>query len=277
MTLPVSRPAAAHRPVAAGEWGWAERQRVLVDLDRRVRTPMATSRRISLLSLAGGTGTSTIAASTAAVAARRRGTPVLAVDACGAAEGLAAGLGFAPDQRLTLPDPVRADPQTLAEASHGLPPRDHLRYLGLGHPASASWPASVEEWRASTASIGRFFPLVFTDWGRRRDLRDIADIARASHAVCLVADADRAGLAGATSLVAAIRGESHRPDVVVVLVDRARRGAAATRLRLGESDGRVLRVPFDAALASGSAPSRRTRRAMLAIAAELVEGAGARA
>ena len=62
-----------------------------------------------------------------------------------------------------------------------------------------------------------------------------------------------------------------------MLVDRARRGAAATRLRLGESDGRVLRVPCDAALASGTAPSRRTRRAMLAIAAELVEGAGARA
>lgn len=262
-------------PSAAGAWGWAERQRVFVDLERRIRTAMPTSRRISLLSLAGGTGTSTIAAGAAIVAAARRGTPVLAVDACGAADGLAEGLGFGADERLTLPDPVRAEARTLADASHGLPPRGHLRYLGLGHPASSSWPVDVDEWRAATASIGRFFPLVFTDWGRRRDLRDIADIARASHAVCLVANADRAGLAGAASLVSAIRGEAHRPDVVVVLVDRSGNGVAATRLQLGALDAPVLRVPFDPALASGSRSSRRSRRAMLAVAAELVDGGGA--
>lgn len=263
-------------PASAGAWGWGERQRVFVELERRVRTAMPTSRRISLLSLAGGTGTSTVAAGAAAVSAERRGTPVLAVDACGSVAGLGAELGFPPEERLTLPDPVRTEARTLADAVHGLPPRGHLRYLGLGHPASASWPVDVEEWRGATASIGRFFPLVLTDWGRRRDLREIADIARASHAVCLVAEADRAGLAGAAALVSAIRGDAHRPDVTIVLVDRAGHGPAATRLRLGSLDAPVLRIPFDASLASGTAPSRRTRRALLAVAAELVDGGGAR-
>ena len=108
------------------------------------------------------------------------------------------------------------------------------------------WPADVAEWREAVAPIGRFFPLVVTDWGRRRELTAVAEIARASHSVCVVAAADRRGLEEAASLVPAMRAEPGAPDVTLVLVDVSDAGASATRVRLGTLDAPVLRVPFDA-------------------------------
>lgn len=259
-------------PVTAGAWRWGERQRFFVENDRLIRTPIPTSRRISVFSLVGGAGASTIAAGVATLAARRRASPVLAVDAAGARYGLADRLGRS-EQRLTDMDALNADPQSFADAARALVHEGDLHYLGLGHPDSAAWPSDVGEWQASAGPTGRFFPLVVTDWGRRRDLRAIADITRVSHAVCLVAPADRAGLENAAMLVPALRGEPAAPEVVLVLVDRTGEGAGATRVRLGALDARVLRVPFDPALSEGSAPGRRTRAAMLQVAATLIGGA----
>ncbi len=260
------------RPVPAGTWGWADRQRFFVDADRRLRTPIPTSRRVSLISLVGGAGTSTVAAGVARVAAARRGTPVLAVDAAGARWGLAARLGRDGDRRVTEPTDLAPAPQTFAEASSPLQHDGALHYLGLGHPASDSWPSDAREWRSAIAPVGRFFPLVVTDWGRRRDLGAIAEIARSSHAMCVVAPADRAGLENAAALAAAIGREEQPPDTLVVLVDRAGVGAGPTRVHLRGTDAAVRRIRFDPSLAEGAAPRRRTRLALLDVAAALVAG-----
>ena len=61
----------ARTPRTAGAAGWGDGQRMLVDDDRRVRTPLPTSRRVSILSTAGGCGASTIAAHVAAYSAAR--------------------------------------------------------------------------------------------------------------------------------------------------------------------------------------------------------------
>ncbi|MGC5169304.1 hypothetical protein ACLQ2Q_01490 [Microbacterium sp. DT81.1] len=259
-------------PLIAGGAGWADRQRVYVDLDRRVRTPLPTSRRVSVLSLAGGTGASSVAAAVAALAAARRARPVLAVDAHGSTHGLAEKLGWGSAERMTAPDAVRERARTFSEATNGLPHRGSLHFLGLGRESAAVWPADVAEWREAVAPIGRFFPLVVTDWGRRRELTAVAEIARASHSVCVVAAADRRGLEEAASLVPAMRVEPGAPDVTLVLVDVSDAGGSATRVRLGPLDAPVLRVPFDARLASGIGAGGRTRRAWLAIAAAVIAG-----
>jgi MinD-like ATPase involved in chromosome partitioning or flagellar assembly len=257
-------------PATAGTWRWGERQSFFVDVDRRLRTPIPTSRRIAVLSLVGGAGSTTVAAGVARLAATRRATPVLAVDAAGARFGLGEQLGRGAEERITATDTIPADPQSFAEATRVLPSDGSLFFLGLGHPASASWAADLDEWHAAVAPVGRFFPLVITDWGRRRDLRAIADIARASHAVCLVAPADRAGLENAAALVPALRRETAAPDVMIALVDRSGEGPGATRLKLGGLDAPVLRIPFDSSVAEGAAPRRRTRLALLEVAAGLV-------
>jgi MinD-like ATPase involved in chromosome partitioning or flagellar assembly len=259
-------------PLTAGAAGWADRQRLYIDLDRRVRTPLPTSRRVSVLSLAGGTGASSVAAAVAALAAARSGRPVLAVDAHGSTHGLAAKLGWEGGERRTATNALRERARTLSEATSGLTCRGSLHFLGLGHENAAVWPADVVEWRDAVAPIGRFFPLLVTDWGRRRELAALAEIARASHSVCLVAAADRRGLEEAAALVPAMRAQPGAPDVTLALVDVSGAGASATRVRLGSLDAPVLRVPFDPRLASGIGAGRRTRRAWLAIAATVIAG-----
>ena len=262
----------ARVPVTAGTWRWGEGQQFFVEADRLVRTPIATSRRVGVLSLVGGAGASSVAAGVAMLSARRRSSPVLAVDAAGAQYGLGHQLGHRGVDTVTNVETLAADPQSFAEASFPLARSGSLHYLGLGHPHSASWPADSREWHASVAPIGRFFPVVITDWGRRRDLRAIADIARASHSVCLIAPADRTGLEQVAALVPALRHEPASADVVVVLVDRSGDGAGASRIHLGNLDAPVLRVGFDSALSQGSAPRRRTRAALLQVAAVLIGG-----
>ncbi|MGZ0067968.1 hypothetical protein [Microbacterium arborescens] len=267
-------PTDARFPRAAGTWGWGERQSFFVNADRRIRRPIPTTRHIAVLSLVGGAGASTIAAGVATLAARRRGGPVLAVDAAGSRHGLAARLGRPESERVTALDTAGEPPASFADATRDLPRDGTLSYLGLGHPASDSWPSDPSEWRDAVAPIARFFPVVVTDWGRRRDLRVIAEIARSSHAVCLVAPADRDGVENAASLAAAISRDDARPDTEIVLVDRAREGAAATRVKLHGLDTPVSRIRFDAWLAEGSAPRRRTRRSLLELGSVLVGGRG---
>ncbi|KAB1654841.1 hypothetical protein F8O01_13170 [Pseudoclavibacter chungangensis] len=257
-------------PRRTAAWSPFDRQRVLVDLDDRVRAPLATSRRIAFLALRGGVGTSTLAARTAQLIAYRRDRPLLAVDAAGAARGLSERLGIPADERVTPPSPRRAAARTPDDAAAGLHTRGRIHHLGLGHPDADSWPADPQEWRHATAAIGRFFGVVITDWGRRRDLATIGELARSAHAICLVAPATRVGLEETAALVPALRRLPAPPDVTIALVDRDGRGVGVGRLQLGPLDANVLRIDHDARLARGAHPRRRTTNGWLGLAAELV-------
>lgn len=200
--------------------GSTARSRELVAVDRALRRPVSTSRRISVVQVGGGSGATTLTARTAAVLAARRAGGVLAVDAAAGPTRLAARVGVRAPLDLASAVQRTAGVTKVAEVRSLLPTTSAgLAVVGSG----GQRPAAVEQWRAATANVGRFFDVVLTDWGHRSP-DELVQVATLSHVVAVVARADRGDAEralAAARLAAAALGSQDRgaPAWALVLVD----------------------------------------------------------
>jgi hypothetical protein len=264
--------------------GAAVRQAELEAADGSIRAPLALSRRIGFVQLTGGVGASTTAAAVAALIARRRGTPVLAVNAAAGARSLPWHLGQG-GTRPSAPDPLRLRPRTQAEALAGLPrTATGVAVLDVHDPDGHDLDdVAVAEaaWAVQVAPIARFCPVICTDWGVRGAGADLGGAGAASNVVCVVTRADRGALERALSAAAALRELAHRPSVVVASVDVGRSGGRLPG-SFGATGTPLLRVPFERARrgdgpVDGSVCSTATRIALIRLAAALMAVPGSAA
>jgi len=241
----------------------------LTSWDAAIRGGLSTTRRVGVVSLSPGAGTSTVAHQVVRAVAARRSEPVLAVDVSPGTPGLAARFGAEP----VPPDDTRASARTTAEALSGLDLRDGVVAL---RPRDAE--DAVGAWLSEAAPIARFFDVSVTDFGARHPVVDLAACAALCDVVCLVADARRSPAEHARSVVDAISGLPESPSVVLALVDHAREGDGVARALATGADHPVVAVPFDAGLAAGGNARRSaTRLAVVELAAALVAAGGSAA
>jgi MinD-like ATPase involved in chromosome partitioning or flagellar assembly len=251
------------RALATAVFGSGANGRVeLTSWDAAIRGGLSTTRRVGVLSLSPGAGTSTVARHLTRAIAARRDDPVLAVDVSAGDTGLGARLGATP----AAPDETRAAARTTAEALSGLEVVDGVVALRPRDNTDA-----VGAWLGEAAPITRFFDVAITDFGVRHPLADLAACAALCDVVCLVSDARRSPAEHARSVVSAIASLPESPDVALALVDHAREGDAVARaLGLGALHP-VVAVPFDPGLKAGGAARRSlTHRAIVRLAATLV-------
>jgi MinD-like ATPase involved in chromosome partitioning or flagellar assembly len=253
------------------------RMHELAAADRVLRMPIPLSRRVSFVSLRGGSGTSSTAAYVASIYARRRTGMVLGVDAAPGGAGLTWHAGV-PDGALQRPSGARLAARRAADAIDGLPrTRAGLYTLDLGADSVTGSPGAAA-WQEQLPPIARFFDVVAADWGVRSWRLDLAPVAAASHVVCLVARADRHALEDAAAVVPALLEHEDRPRVVLASVDVGRTGGRAAPLLSRRLGVPVLAIPYDAARAatrpaSSTALATRTRIAYTALATTLLREA----
>lgn len=274
----------------------------LLATDARIRAGLPLSRRIGFVSMAGGSGTTTVVASVAATLAARRTGSVLAVDADGGRAGLGRQLiaiqprrsGDPSGNGAAGPSPAAVDPaerrrtaRTAEEARSGLAeagPR--LQLLDLNDPvgggAATPLPRSVADWTDQLGPIARFFDLVLTDWGVRPAAEDLEQVATAGHVLVVVSRADQPAATAAAATVAALQTLPQPPRLVLALADVDRTATPPRIARtLGGSLGiPVYRLPYETAVGSDwlyatGRRSVRSRRAIARLAAGLVTEAAA--
>lgn len=232
--------------VRAAFLGTSSTGRKLLDADAALRAPVGTSRRITVLSPDGGTGTTTLTAVVAGLLALRRTGPVLAIDLARGPASLAARCGAGDVLSLAA---LRARPvvHTLAQAQDGLPlTASGLRVVGSESADRAPWPGSVADWTQTLSALGRFFEVVVTDAGHR-DEDTAAQLASTSHVTAVVVRADVASAQAGLAMIATIT--SRAPAARTILVTMSTAGLAAAVPGTRPADGRRDRVPYDRALA----------------------------
>ncbi len=245
----------------------------LTAADRVISTALPLSRRVGVVSLHGGSGTTTVASTLAGVIGRRRAGPVLAVDAAGGAAGLARRFdgSAAPDLAAAA---VRATARSLTQARAGLAVTETaVSLLDLAQPGRR--PASAADWRAQVSPVARFFDLVVTDWGVRPTAMDLVDVATTGHVLVVVARADRHAAAAASGAVEALLAATTQSSPVLVLVDVARTAdhvAVGLRRWLGVP---VQLLPYDRHEPDdpGHKLSGRSRLARIRLAAAVLAAA----
>ncbi|MCC4247654.1 hypothetical protein [Microbacterium testaceum] len=255
------------RALSTAVFGSGANARVeLTSWDSAIRGGLSTTRRVGVMALSPGAGTSTVAHQVVRAVAARRSEPVLAVDVSAGTPGLAARLGAEP----VPPDDTRAAARTTAEALTGLEVRDGVVALRPRDTDDA-----VGAWLGEAAPITRFFDVSVTDFGARHPLVDLAACAALCDVVCLVSDASRSPAEHARSVVDAVAGLPESPSVVLALVDRRREGDGVARAFAAGSAHPVVGVPFDPGLAAGGHPRRSaTQLAVVRLAAALVAATG---
>jgi MinD-like ATPase involved in chromosome partitioning or flagellar assembly len=265
----------------------------LTTADETVRTGLSLSRRIGVVALDGGSGTTAVAVALSSLLAARRPGPVLAVDAAGGHAGLI-GRTVGEDPALRATSAAGADHRwtasTGSQARSGLPQSGSGPYV-LDLAGTARVPSAVDTWVQEVTPIARFFDVVVTDWGARGVGLDFAESVTTGHLLVMVSRADRHSATRAAAAAAAVgqlkgapggatRGAGDRVPTVLVLVDVSRtadRVAPALRRRLGTP---VHVLPHDLAWsADPMTPGRRfdarTRRAHICLA-QAVMGQAAR-
>lgn len=273
---------AVGRGARAAVLGTSASGRTLLGADSALRSPVGTSRRITVLSPDGGTGSTTLTAIVAGLLASRRPGPVLAVDLARGPVSLAARCG-APDALGLDALRTRHAARTLAQAQDGLPTtQSGLRVIGSGAADGCPWPGAVSDWDGALSAIGRFFEVVVTDAGRR-DTDSAAQLAASSHVTAVVVRADVASTQAGLALITAIAGR--QPAARTVLVTQSTAGLTAAVPGELPVSARRARVPYDRALArslAGRIPalSLATTLALSDVAGLLLDearGLGARA
>jgi MinD-like ATPase involved in chromosome partitioning or flagellar assembly len=147
--------------------------------------------------------------------------------------------------------------------------------MSLAATSIGGAPASVDRWFDHLSPITRFFDVVVTDWGRRDARIDLADVAAASHVLCIVARADRHSAEQAAAVVDAVRSRERAPIPVIALVDAGGTAGAASGIVARSTDAPVVSIPYDPARASddqlsSSGLATRTRLAYGRLAEELM-------
>jgi MinD-like ATPase involved in chromosome partitioning or flagellar assembly len=263
----------------------------LTTADATVRRGLSLSRRIGVVALDGGSGTTAVAVALSSLLAARRPGPVLAVDAAGGHAGLV-GRTIGDDPALRASSAAGADQRRTArtgtQARAGLPQSGSGPYvLDLAGPARP--PAAVETWAQQVTPIARFYDVVVTDWGVRPVGLDLAESVATGHLLVMVSRADRHSATRAAAAAAAVaqlsgssggaaRGTGDRVPPILVLVDVSRtadRVAPALRRRLGTP---VHVLPHELEWSADATTSSRrfdarTRRAHIRLARAVMEQA----
>lgn len=266
----------------------------LVATDARIRAGLPLSRRVGFVSLAGGSGTTSVLAAVGATLAGRRSGPILAVDADGGRSGLVRQLiGYAKIDVDATADHEWAErrgaARTIQDARSGLPYAGRLPLLDLNVPTDPSLdrslkpgagparPRSVTEWTGQLGPIARFFDLVLTDWGVRPVAEDLEPVAYSGHVLVLVSRADQPAATAAADAIAALQQLPEPPKLILALAD-VDRTPTPRRLAPTLADSLaipVFRLPYDPVIGSGwfHAVGRRSvnsRRAAARLAAGIV-------
>lgn len=249
--------------------GWS---RDLEAADAAVRTPLALSRRVGVVSVEPGSGTSTVAAGLVSLLRHRRRGAVLAVDA--AAGGLSARLRPGPVDAVEGEDRAGA-PEAVDEGDAA----GDEALIDLARPGE-TWPAPVARWQDRVAPVTRLADLVVTDWGSRPWAADLTEAASTSHVVVAVARADRRSALEAAAGLALLGDLAAYAVLVLVDLDRtADRPAARLEAALRVP---VVRVRHEVGLAPGLGThgrtgdrrvTARTRRSFIELGQVVVEQA----
>ena len=247
----------------------------LTSADSAIRMPLTLNRRIGLVQACGGAGASTVAAGVASIFANRRAGLVLGVNASGGAQNLLWHAGV-PAAGGALP-PARTRPLSAADAAAGLPvAASGLIGLDLRDPAHPTTPVPSRAWFDRINPVSRFFDLAITDWGVRGYQIDLAQVALASHVLCVVTPSRRHELEDAIAVIPALTGVEDGPQVVLVVVDVGGSGRTRTPPAVGLDLGvPVIRIPYDPSAGSAkpvasAAMSARTRIAYAQLAGTIM-------
>jgi Mrp family chromosome partitioning ATPase len=242
--------------------------------DAAICRGVSSARRLDVVSAAGGTGCSHLAARLGALLARRRGARVLGVDAGhdGTLTRLARAAPVAAVEPEARPDQpsgrslhARVSANIAAEATAALlVGRGGLRLCRPeGQTTSGVLPS---DWRRAVNPVLRFFDVVVTDWGHRLPGIDFEAALAGSRAVALVCRADRAAVEQAVSVAAAVRG---RTACAVCAVDVDGVGPRAVRAANAWGAVPVRFLPFMKDPAAEVAPAA-PRDCVIGLAAALM-------
>lgn len=211
----------------------ASTQAELIEATETAEGAVGAVRRLSVASLVPGVGVSTLTSLLAASFARHRSGRVLVAErSIGQAATLLRGAAAPGIDTITI-------------------------------DASSSWEKQV-------APVARNFDIVLTDGGTIAGVADLTAIAHSAHALCLVTPDSRAAAENAIALARSLHANPAAPRVVVAFIDVHNVNSTWATLVAPRLPFPVTRIPYDGALASGSAaPRTRTRRGGLATAAAL--------
>lgn len=292
-------PAHAVRPEPDGAWqhlvytlsgrrinlGDSKRARARKALDRRIAAPLhGGAKFVPVLSRKGGVGKTTITTLLGMALADAREDRVIAVDANPDRGTLAERIGRSSGK--TVRDLVRAhaDVQGFNDISE-IVARDHTRLdiIASDTDPHVSEAFNDSDYDAVADVAAHFYSLVLTDTGTGivHSVME-ATLARADQLIVVAGlSVDEARLASETLTWLESNGYADLVRSAVVVLNTARPGAALVRAGELQSHfqtrvGHVVRVPYDAHIASGSAIVFRdlqpeTREAARELAAIVVE------
>lgn len=261
--------------------GATERRRV--DLERRLRTPIAGSRRVVVMSRKGGVGKTTISLALGSTFAMLRGDRVIAVDANPDAGNLAHRVA-APHER-TITDVLRdLDGITSYAALRSYTSQaeeSRLEVLASDDDPRIEQALDCEDYHRLVGLLDRFYNLIVLDTGT--GILDSANkglLTEADQVVLVVRSGLDGGRAGALTLD--WMDEHGFDDLVagaVVVVNAQRHGAAPPdlmRRHFEKRCSRLVTVPWDDSLEQGaltdmSSLNRNTRDSLVDIAAAVAD------
>jgi MinD-like ATPase involved in chromosome partitioning or flagellar assembly len=246
-----------------------------------LRQPVTTIRRLTVLSVRGGAGKTTVATLLATTLASSRHDRVLAVDAAPDLGSLALRAGASsPRPAATLGRSVRSL-RGFAEAELNLGRGDSGLWLLTGAD-DEDGRLDLPAYQSAVAALSRFFAVLVTDCGPDPGSELNLGILVDTHALALVTPATVDGVVGAHQALDRLR-RTPAADLVartVVVLSTQTPHTEGVDLRRGTrtlaSHGvRVARLPYDRHLAAGARihPNLlgdRTRTAAIGLAADLL-------
>jgi MinD-like ATPase involved in chromosome partitioning or flagellar assembly len=248
----------------------------LVRASSAVEAPITTGRRIVVVGVTGGVGTSTVAALSAKLLGSIRQEAVMAIDATDESGRLLRYAGADKDAFLSAAaaklrsEPVRTLPDVVrSAASCG----NQVFALGRSEvPSATDTPIGATEWTDLSAIFSRFVAVTVVDAGASPRSGQTTALLETAHAVIVVAPDTDFGTARAAAVRAAL-SESHADIPVVTVLTSINRP-------IGHA-GYAAGLPFDRHLAAGgpiklSHLGARTRIAATEIAGTALSAANGR-
>lgn len=223
----------------------------LVRASAKAEAPITTGRRIVVVGVAGGIGTTTVTALIAKLLGSLRQEAVIAVDATDESGRL---LHYAGANDVALlsaaTSKLRAQPvRTLPEALEPVASCGN-QVFALGRadvPALADAPVRQAEWTDLSSILSRFIAATVVDAGASPRSRHTAALMGTAHAIVVVSPDTEFGSARAAS-VQSFLSDAY-PDTPVVTVWTTANLLTSNLLR--ERDDADTRLPFDRHLAAG--------------------------
>ncbi|QYN41063.1 MinD/ParA family protein (plasmid) [Pseudonocardia sp. DSM 110487] len=265
--------------------GQSPQEAARLELIHRIRRPLPAPHRVAVISVKGGVGKTTVAASLGLVFAELRGDRVVALDANPDAGTLS--------ERLTGPGGTTVrdlyedmpNLESVAEITRYVRAAGRLHVLGSEQEPAMGEAFSADEYLEVTSLLNRFYNIIITDSGTGMVHSAMEATLRTAHSLVVVGSptvdgANRASRtlsflvdegyrAAAEQAVVVLCGDRHSPDVDRTLI----RSHFAARCRA------VVDIPPDPHLATGGRINpglwqSETRDAWYLLAAHVADGFG---